>query len=150
MTDPHWAWETYSLYGAAFQLMRLMLEEANKAGIENPLRLLIDSLADFRIRRKRSANQQEILAIIEKTLHIDPRQLGSLDHQAQESMVLDAAGELQRQDISGRIFHALNVLSCLDPEVDEESLAILLTIALSREQDELQKRLAAPALIRRI
>ncbi len=146
LRDPRWGWETNSLYGAAFQLIRLVIEQGEQSGLRKPLPSILQSLIDFRARRGRSASGEELLAIILKAVNIDVRQLGSLSLKDQHLLVSSAEKELDQKDDPEHEFHALKVLACVDSETDEKTLRALTRIAFDKASFELERRLAATAL----
>jgi hypothetical protein len=125
-----------------------------RSGVENPLRVMLQSLMDFRAQQGKSADGQRLLAIIQDALHIDARQLGALSLKEQQILISEAAEELAQEGDRLYKFHALSVLACVDLPTNEDTLIALMRIAFAKYRgqvkDELGCRLAATALARRV
>lgn len=143
------AWKMNASYGAAFQLVRLILKKAEQSGTKEPLGLLLESLEKFRRRQGRPAGGQELLNLIENSLHVGVRQSGVLSLEEQETLVFEAVKDLVKKENPLREFHALSVLACVDLKTDERTLLTLMRIAFDKDRDEIVRRLAATALVRR-
>lgn len=141
------AWEIGSLYRASFQLVRLVVERARANGIADPVQKLLRAMMEFRARRKRPVDGEELFALIRETLQIDVEQLGVLSADEQRRLIAQAEDDLNKRDDAVLYLNSLQALACIDMDVKRSTLEGLLRIAFDEKGDPLAKHLAATALV---
>lgn len=141
-------------YEATQQLIRLMIEESKKRGVERPLAVLLKKLKQKVNQTGKPVNREELFALITQYLKVDVRALGKLDAQTQQSLVQEAIEMLAKEKNAPNLqnkFYALNVLASIDEiALPEEWIKFLIEIAYNAKEDDYIRALAATALARRV
>jgi hypothetical protein len=141
-------------YEAAQQLIRLMIEESKKRGVERPLAVLLEKLKQRTEQKGKPATREELFALISQYLKVDVRTLGKLDAQTQQTLVQKATEILAREKNTPNLdnkFYALNVLASIDEiPLSEGWIKFLIEIAYDVKEDDYIRALAATALARRV
>jgi len=141
-------------YEAAQQLIRLMIEESKKRGVERPLAVLLEKLKQRTEQKGKPATREELFALISQYLKVDVRTLGKLDAQTQQTLVQEATEILAREKNTPNLqnkFYALNILASIDEiPLSEGWIKFLIEIAYDVKEDDYIRALAATALARRV
>lgn len=141
-------------YEASQQLIRLMIEESKKKGIERPLSVLLEKLKQFTKQKGKPASREELFALIGQHLKVDVQTLGRLDAQTQKSFVQEATEILAKEQTSSNLknkFYALNTLASIDEiALSDEWINFLSEIVYNEKEDDFIQSLAATALARRM
>ena len=151
-------------YVAAQELIRLMIEESKKRGVDRPLTVLLEKLKQSAAQKGKPATGEELIAAISEYLKVDVRTLGRLDEQTQQNLVQEAteilAKERDTQNSQTNFgkeslfiskYYALNVLASIDEiSLSEEWIKFLIEIVYNEKEDYFIRTLAATALARRV
>lgn len=139
-------------YKASEQLVRLIVEESKKKGIENPLEVLFGELKKFQVTTGKAAKSEDLLSIIQQKLKVNPKELGVLPENAQKELVMDAVKTLSQNDLSNADkYYALIILSNIgEISLSIDSLNFLLREIYSNKEANSFRNLAAQALSIRI
>lgn len=141
-------------YEAAQQLIRSMIEESKKKGVERPLSILLEKLKQFKEQNGKSATREELFVLIGQHLKVDVRTLGRFDVQTQKDLVREATEILTKEQNSPNLqnkFYALNILASIDEiTLSDEWIKFLMKIVYSEKEDNFVQSLAATALAQRI
>jgi hypothetical protein len=141
-------------YGAAYQLINLIVEEAIKQKVEHPLETLLQELIAFRERNKKAATSEDILAIINQHLKVNPKTLGILNEETQKQYVKTAIDILSQSEsetlqYQQRKYYALVILAGIGKiQLEKRWLNYLLTEIYknTRNNFDFSPNLAATAL----
>ena len=137
-------------YGASYQLIKEIIAESEKKGIDNPLQILLAKLKELREKSGKPANTDEIVSIIRNDLRVDPKTIGKLDAQTQKSLVDGAISLLSNNDLSTeKKSYALFILAGIDEiEISDKWINYLLDqVYQHKTSDENQRDIAATALV---
>ncbi len=139
-------------YKASEQLVRLIVEESKKKGIENPLEVLFGELKKFQATNGKAAKSEDLLSIIQQKLKVNPKELGVLSENTQRELVKDAVKTLSRNDLTNADkYYALIILSSIEEvPLSVDSLNFLLKEIYSSKEANFFRSLAAKALSIRV
>jgi hypothetical protein len=141
----------YFRYQAALQVIKLIVEEAEKKEIENPLQVLFVELIKQREVDKKPITAKGLIKIIQQRLKVDPKELGILSSARQKELVGNAAVILSQGKSSDlEQYAALYILAGIDEIPISDALSrYLLEKVYKDNKNVLFRNLAATALIRR-
>lgn len=137
-------------YGAAYQLIKEIIADAEKHGLENPLGTLLTKLKEHSAKTGKPANTQEIISIIQNDLKIDPKAIGELDPQTQQGLVDETISLLAKDELSTeKKSSALYILAGIDGiKLPDRWINFLLDqIFQNKTSDANQRDIAATALV---
>ena len=140
-------------YGAAYQIIKQTITEAENNGIKEPLNLLLGKIKEHKEKKGKPVSSDEIIYIIQENLKINPKTLKLLDQQKQKDLINDAMNLLSQKEITiEKKNYALNILAGIDEiEIPEKWIIFLLNeVYRQKEPDEVLRELAATAVSRRI
>lgn len=142
----------YFFYGAAHQMIRLIVEKAKEQTTENPLEILFRELENSKRKKQALINSEEIIFLIQQHLKVFPKQLGDINVTEQRKLSERAIEILsQEKPEIPKKFYALYILSGFDGiPLSEKLIAYLLDEVYKGDYNTILPNLAATALARRI
>lgn len=152
-----YSWNQAALYGASRRLVELILSEAKKQGIENPLAFLFREMETQHKVRNSPLSNNEIMLLIRQKLRVEPTKLGEVSLLEKRQMVLQELSFLKQPLREGQTkksnletYKALSILAGLDVPIEESDLQMLLELVYDAKQSSTFRSLAATALAIRI
>lgn len=139
-------------YGASHQLIRLITEKANIRMTEKSLEILFTQLINLQKKKQRPIKSEEIIALIQEHLRVNPKELGNIGDQEQRKLVEESLKILSQNNLDiPKKFYALYILSGIDKvPISEKWVIYLLNEVYTGDQNTTLPNLAATALSRRI
>lgn len=155
-TIESYAWNQAALYGASRRLVELILSEAEKQEIENPLPFLFREMQKQHKESGKPLGNNEIMLLIRQKLKVESTKLGEISFLEQRQMVSQELDFLKRNLSEGepkknnvKKYKALSILASLDVPLEKSDLQMLLQLAYNPKQGGYFNGLAATALARR-
>jgi hypothetical protein len=136
-------------YIASGYLIKLMVENSEREGVKDPLKVLVESLIKFRKEEKSSAKSGEILSIIRENLTVNLKTLGVLGETERNNLADDAFKILAKTNLNDE---DKNYVFIILASIDEIAIPPNLLIELLNEffsRDKNLRSLAATILARR-
>lgn len=140
----------YFKYRAAYWLIKQIVLESEKKGIENPLGILLTKLKEHRETTGKPASTEDIISIIQQNLKVDPRRIGKLDVQTQQSCVDKAILSLSQADLSDeKKISAIYILANINEiKLSDKWINYLLDqVYKSKASDDNQRDIVATSLV---
>lgn len=141
--------ESVLYYGAANQMLRLVIAESERLGEKEPLQKLLAAIR----RQTRPLDSVGVVTLLKEELNVDVTKLGVLDPMRKKE-IFDAAKSTYLRERynkkTGYRYNSLNTFAYLDENLPEEILTALVEEVLDEKNDPLFRRLSAKSLLSRV
>ena len=141
-------WGQQVLYGASFQLVRLLMQTYENEGLKSPTGKLLALLAEYRKQKDKIVDGEELTTILQQLKPFDLTSLMTFSNRENDFLSAKAQQNLITATDEQTRFYALNQTACLQNPVNEKAAFALLKIVFGSKEDETDKSLAATALMK--